>query len=200
MSVYSTGWVTFRLWHLFLFRYHVWFLSNQLAPFPLTSPIREPAYYTSRTGQTEINLGQISAWGNFNEGKKKKKWYKNNSEGFCSRQFCLCTSRMRSSSQSFKAGVISGIIPTPSLYSNEPEAQRLNDLVQGRTLKVKPSLESWCQISFYYNSTTIWMFIKKRGKYKGWFFHKLNQLEEPDMFGESETSNIIRKKGVLQAG
>lgn len=91
MSVYSTGWVTFRLWHLFLFRYHVWFLSNQLAPFPLTSPIREPAYYTSRTGQTEINLGQISAWGNFNEGKKKKKkkWYKNNSEGFCSRQFCL---------------------------------------------------------------------------------------------------------------
>lgn len=61
MSLYSTGLVTFRLWHLFLFRYQAWFLSNQLAPLPLTSSIREPAYDTSRTGQTEINPGQISA-------------------------------------------------------------------------------------------------------------------------------------------
>lgn len=142
MSVYSTGWVTFRLWHLFLFRYHVWFLSNQLAPFPLTSPIREPAYYTSRTGQTEINLGQISAWGNFNEGKKKKKKVVQEQFRRVLFQAVLpCTSRMRSSSQSFKAGIIPGIIPTPSLDSNETEAQRLNDLVQSRTLRVKPLLE-----------------------------------------------------------
>lgn len=55
VSFYSTSWVTFRLWHLFLFRYQAQFLSNQLAPLPLSSPIREPAYYTSITGQTEIS-------------------------------------------------------------------------------------------------------------------------------------------------
>lgn len=61
MSFSSTDQVTFRLWHLFLFRYQAWFLSNQPALLPLTYPVREPAYYTSRTGQTEINVGQISA-------------------------------------------------------------------------------------------------------------------------------------------
>lgn len=60
MSFYSTDRVTFRLWHLFLFRYQAWFLGNQLAPLPLTSPIRELPYSTSKTGQTEIDPGQIS--------------------------------------------------------------------------------------------------------------------------------------------
>lgn len=39
MSFYSTDQVTFRLWHLFLFRYQAWFLSNQPAPLPLTYPV-----------------------------------------------------------------------------------------------------------------------------------------------------------------
>lgn len=45
----------------FLFRYQGWFLSNQSAPLPLTSSSREPADCTSRTGQTELKSGQISA-------------------------------------------------------------------------------------------------------------------------------------------
>lgn len=97
MHFYSTGQVTFRLWHLFLFRYQAWFLSNQPAPLPLTSSIREPAYDTSRTGQTKINLGQISAWGNFNESNK------NVEQEQCRRilfQAVLpCTRRRKSSSQ-----------------------------------------------------------------------------------------------------
>lgn len=132
VSFYSTSWVTFRLWHLFLFRYQAQFLSNQLAPLPLSSPIREPAYYTSITGQTEINPGQISASGDFNESKKKKKKMAQEQGRRVLFQAVLpCTNRMKSSSQSLKAGIISGIILTPSLYSNEYEAQRLNDLVQG---------------------------------------------------------------------
>lgn len=50
-----------------------------------------------------------------------------------------CTSRMKSSSQNFKVGIISGIIPVPSLYSNESEPRL--DLVQGHTMEAKLQLE-----------------------------------------------------------
>ena len=65
------------------------------------------------------------------------------------------TSRMKPLKQSFKAGIISGIIPTPSLYSNESEDQRLNDLVQGHTTGSKAVARTLVsqlpgQISIYY--------------------------------------------------
>lgn len=179
MSFYSTGQVTFRLWHLFLFRYQAWFLSNQPAPLPLTSSIREPAYDTSRTGQTKINPGQISAWGNFNESNKNM-WAKKNAAGFCSKQFCLVQVE-RSHQISFKAGIISGIIPTPSLYSNKSEAQRLNDLVQGHTIGSKAVARTLVsklpgQISFYYIILPLGGLKKKWKVWRVIFFHKLNQL------------------------
>lgn len=154
MSFYSTDQVTFRLWHLFLFRYQACFLGNQPAPLPLTYPVREPAYYTSRTGQTEINLGQISAWGNFNESKKKMRC-KNNAEGFCSRQFCLVQVEW-SHQVRVLTGIISSIVPTPSFYNNESEPYRLNDLVaQGHTTEAELQLERWCPKSQAKSPSTI---------------------------------------------
>lgn len=161
--------MTFRLWHLLLFRYLAWFPSNQPVPLPPSSPIGEPAYYTSRTGQTEINPGQISAWGNFNESKKKKKnVVQEQGRNVLFQAVLPCTSRRKSLSQSFKAGIISGIIPTPSFYSNESEAQRLNDLVQGHTTGSKAAARTLVsklpgQISFYY-ITLPWGGLKKKGK------------------------------------
>lgn len=87
------------------------------------------------------------------EGTLMKATNKNNAEGFFSRQFCLV--QVEGSHQvSFKAGIISGIIPTPSLYSNESEVQKLKDLVQGHTVGSKAVARTLVsklpgQISFY---------------------------------------------------
>lgn len=94
-------------------------------------------------------------------------WNKNNAEGFCSRQFCLV--QVEGSHQvSFKAGIISGIIPTLSLYSNESEAQKLNDLVQGDTVGSKAVARTLVsklpgEISFYYIILPLGG-LKKKGK------------------------------------
>lgn len=157
MSFYSTGQVTSRLWHLFLFRYQAWFLSNQSAPLPLTSPIREPAYCTSRTGQTELNPGQISAWGNFNESKKK-----NVAHEQC-RQVLIqavlpCTNRIQYLSQSFKTEHNFGHPSNSDLFTSDKfEAQKLNDLFKV-TLEAKLQLEQWCPNSQTKFPSTIWCF------------------------------------------
>lgn len=142
MSCYSTSWVTFRLWHPILFRCQAWFLSNQPAPLPLTPPIGEPAYYTSRTGQTELDHGQISAWGNFNEGRKKSMWYKNSAERFCSRQFCLVQVEWSHLIRVLKLSAISGMIPTPALYKWWIWSPKFKWLVQGHTIGSKAAAKT----------------------------------------------------------
>lgn len=99
---------------------------------------------------------------------------------FCSKQFCLVQVEW-SHQISFKAGITSGIIPTPSLYSNESEAQRLNDLVQGHTIGSKAVARTLVsklpgQISFYYIILTLGGLKKKWKVWRVTFFHKLNRL------------------------
>lgn len=110
---------------------------------------------------------------------KKKMWYKNNAEGFCSRQFCLIQVECSHQIRVLKMDAILGIIPTPSLHSDESEAQRLNDLAQGHTIGSQAAARTLVsklpgQISFYYIRLVLGGL--KKGKYKGRFLHKLNQL------------------------
>ena len=93
-----------------------------------------------------------------------------------------CTNRMKSSSQSLKADIISGIILTPSLYSNEYEAQSLNDLVQGHPIGSKAAVRtllSRLQAKSPSIDTTLYYlgrFKEEEESMKGDFFHKLNQF------------------------
>lgn len=112
--------------------------------------------------------------------KKKKKWRKNKAEGFCSKQFCLVQIEW-SHQVSLKAGIISGIILTPSLYSNKYETQRLNDWVQGLPTGSKAAVRT--QLSRLQAKSSIDTTLHYLGKFKEEqesmkrdFFHKLNQL------------------------
>lgn len=79
------------------------------------------------------------------------------------------------------ASIISGIILTPSLYSNKYETQRLNDWVQGLPTGLKAAVRT--QLSDSRAKSSIDTTLHCLGKFKEEqesmkrdFFHKLNQL------------------------